>query len=502
VSERLFFFFFFFLHSRIAPRACETTPPDTIPHQKFYRGRLQKQSGRLVPYPDPNVSTPSAKGALDSAPTASDVELSLSSVIPTHIFAENIHPPPIVSKLPGVDERLSDTIQLACCLSLLQVSKSPGDVLDPATLRWMQTIEDDQFEQERLKIMAIDVLRVFKRDEFKDAKAVAEVVYLAPVLEKDDFRYLLKVLYTGIDRSGLLDVHQLDGLAQLVQGADPSHLDADDLVKILTLLSVRLRDTHYQSSVHMYQLTMIISRVLDAMADTNVEDLDRQRLHEPLTSYLEGLKGSTDPYLVYQAAYAYQALLYVPDNETLWHATLRRTGKVFRGVSGLVSAVKRFDLNGFIEGLKDIQQGLDGASEMIKQATAAIGGAISITSSGQDFVGSLKEGLSFSHRREWYPALRLSDTLLRDGQFATFKELVYDAPCRKDVAFLWGVCQRLAEVATDPTWDAGTHQNSIEFLGVIYRDDATWGKQVSIRQWIVTILMRLSSSSEMSVQCK
>ena len=234
---------------------------------------------------------------MDPEPTVSDVKPSLSSAISKNIFAENVRRP-IVSKLPGVDERLSDTIQLVCCLSLLQISKSSDDIPDPATLEWIHTIEKDQFEQERLKAIVTDVLGAFQRDERKDAKAVAEVVYLAPVLEKDDFRYLLKVLYTGIDQSGLLDVHQLYGLAQLVQGADPGYLDADDLVKILTHLSTRLRDTHYQSSVHIYQLTMVISRVLDAMADTNVEDLDRQRLHEPLASYLEGLKGSSEPYLV------------------------------------------------------------------------------------------------------------------------------------------------------------------------------------------------------------
>ena len=177
---------------------------------------------------------------------------------------------------------------------------------------------------------------------------------------------------------------------------------------------------------------------------------------------------------------------------------------MFRGVSGLVSAVKGVDINGFIEGLKDIQTGLHvaGASEMLKQVATAVEGAISVADSGQDFVETLKEGLSFSRKRDWYPALRLSDTLLQGGQFATFKELVCNVPCRKDVAFLWGVCQRLAEVATDPTWDAGTHQSAIEFFGVIYRNDATLGQQVSIKQWIITILMGLSSSSELSVRCK
>jgi len=184
--------------------------------------------------------------------------------------------------------------------------------------------------------------------------------------------------------------------------------------------------------------------------------------------------------------------LYVLDNETLWKAALRRTGK----------AVKGLDLNGFIEGLKDIQKGLAGASKVIKQAATAIEGVVSVAEAGGDFVESLKEGLSFSHKRDWYPALRLAVVLLQDGQFATFKQLVCEAPCRNDAAFLWGVCQQLNKVASDPTWDAGTHQSAVEFLGEIYRNDAIWGQQVSIKQLIISILIRLSTSPEKNVKCK
>ncbi|KAK3813993.1 MAG: hypothetical protein J3Q66DRAFT_411466 [Benniella sp.] len=463
-------------------------------------GRLQKQNGHLVPYPDPNNGASYAKGIRNYAPNALDVKRSHTAAIPEHIFPMNIRPPPIVFKLPAPEERLSDTTQLVCCLGLLQVAKTPDDILDPATLEWIQTIQSDQLEQERLKAMVTDVLRVFKRDELKDARAVAEVVHLAPVLEKDDFQYLIKELYSGIAQSDLLDVQQLEGLAQLVEGADPGYLDADDMVKILTLLSTRLRDTHHQSSLHMHQLTMSVSRVLDAMADTNVKDLDREKLHEPLLSYLEGLKDSSDPYLVYQAAYAFQSLLYVPDNETLWQTALRRTGKVFRGVSGLVKAVREFDLNGFIEGLKNIQKGLAGASNLIIRTTTAIERAISVAENGRDFVNSLEEGLSFSHKRDWYPAVRLASALLQDGQFSSFKELVCKVPCRHDVAFLQGVCQHLSEVASDPTWDAKVHQSAIEFLGEIYRNDAIWGQQASVKQWIITTLIRLSSSPEKAVK--
>jgi hypothetical protein len=350
--------------------------------------------------------------------------------------------------------------------------------------------------------MAIEVVRSFRRDELKDLKTVYEVVHLAPVLNKDTFRDLLLEFYSGIEHSGLLSVHKVEGLAQLIQGAKEGYLTVDDLVKILGLLSTRLRDTHQQSGHYICHLTLTVSHVLDAMADTNVKGLDREKLHEPLSSFLRDFKGSSDPFLVYQAAYAFQALLCVPDNETAWQAARRRTGKVAKGVSGLVSAVKGFDLNKFIEGLLDIQEGFEGASKVVEVVKTAYEGVTSLAQGGKGFLACLKEGLSFDRKRDWYSALRGTEVLIRDGELATFRKLVCEAPCRLDPAFQWGVCQRLGEVASNPVWDPDTRQGAIAFLGEIYRNDDVWGQQTSIKQWIINILMQLTSSSGAGSQCK
>jgi hypothetical protein len=421
------------------------------------------------------------------------------ATIPQHIFAENITPPSIVTKLPEIDERLSGTPQLACCLSLLKASHSLDSILEPVARSWIQAVEKDVDEIERLKLLSLDVIRNYKRDELKDASVVAEVVYLAPVLDKEAFRDVLNEFYDGVDRSGLLNFHQLDGLAQLIQGADNEYLDADDLVKILGLLNKRLHDTHQKSQKHIYQLALTASHVLDAMADTKVSGLDREGLHEPLSSYLDSMKESPDPYLVYQAAYAYQALQCIPDDETLWQAAFRRSGKVIQGISGLISAVKGLDLNGFIDGLKDIQQGLSGISETVNVVKDMYDDVIK---GGQGFINGLREGLSFRQKCSWYPALRGADVLIQNGEFALFKKLICEAPCRLDLAFQWGVCQRLGEIAANPTWDTLTRRSAVAFLGEMYRNEEDWGRDEGIKQWILVILMRLSSPSENDDQCK
>ncbi|KAG0042929.1 hypothetical protein BGZ83_012019, partial [Gryganskiella cystojenkinii] len=414
-----------------------------------------------------------------------------------NIFEKDYPPPLIHCKFPGPDERLISTQQLALCLGLLQTSSLPdGDTLTSSAHTWLKVTEKDPEEQERLKDMAKDVIRAYAQDKLKDSKITAEVVLLAPVFEKEDYGILLSQLVHGIEGSPLLASQALEGLAQLLQSASPGYLDADDLVKILKLLNTRLQETHGQSPQHVYQLTLTIAHVLDAMVDCEIKGLDRVNLHEPLLSYMESLKSKKDPYMVFQAAYAYQALLFVPNNESNWQATLRRSGMVLKGVSGLVSAVKGLSVNEFIEGVGNIQGGLEGVGQVYGLAKDSYKGVASMMESGQSLLEALQTGLSFSQKRDWYPLLRGIDLLLRNGELTKFQTLVYEAPCRRDPAFLWGVCQALGELSSDSRWETDARQGAITFLGEIYKNDAVWGQEPQIKQYILDILLQLASASD------
>ncbi|KAK3821885.1 MAG: WD40-repeat-containing domain protein [Benniella sp.] len=427
----------------------------------------------------------------NGAAGSSQLDQQQPNKIPAHIFAENIGPPKTEFRLPEPDERLNNTPQLVYCLGLLKAAQSADITFSPLAHDWLQIIGKNTDEKDRLHGMAADIIGVFKAEKIKDTKSIAEVVCLAPVLKKEKFLDLLREIYLGINHSGPLNIPQLEGLAQMIQGADHDHLSADHLIKILGLLNTHMMGTHQMSPHFMYQLTRAVSHVLDAMADTKVTDLDREKLHEPLSSYLSGLKESSDPFLVYQAAYAYQALLCVPDDETIWQAAMRRTRKVIRGLSGLVTATKALDLDKLIEGLENIQLGLAGASKVVGTIKTTYDGV----TQNAGFMDSLKEGLSFGQKRDWYSALRGADALIQDGELATFRKLVCEAPCRYDPAFQWGVCQRLGEMAANLMWDAETRRSAIEFLGEMYKNDEMWGQHASVSQWILNILMQLCSKS-------
>ncbi|KAF9356793.1 hypothetical protein BGX34_009760 [Mortierella sp. NVP85] len=415
-------------------------------------GRFTK-AFRLRKRPSTPAGDSQACGPLQVSPQSPRNQHRNTIITPAHIFVEDIRPAAVEYKLPEPDERLSDTSQLAYCLYLLNVYRPSDGILEPMVQNWLQATKKDPDEQERLQTMATEVIRVFKRDEIKDAKTVAEVTYLAPVLNKEAFQELLGDFCSGIEHSSLHKPYHLEGLAQLIQNAGPGHFSADDLVKILELLSSRLQKTHEQSVENIHQLTLAVSRVLDAMADANVTGLDREKLHEPLSAYLEEHRRSRDPYLMYQAAYAYQALLCVPDNETPWQAALRRTGNVVTGFSRMACAVTALDLMNFMDGLDAIQKEVAQAVTMVATAWA--------------------------------------DVLIRNGELASFKKLVCEAPCRMDPAFQIGVCQRLGEIAVNPLWGKDTRQNAIAFLGEIYKKDDVWGQDASVKQWILNILIQL-----------
>ncbi|KAF9942317.1 hypothetical protein BGZ65_005101, partial [Modicella reniformis] len=140
--------------------------------------------------------------AQDTAPIEQELDI---VTIPAHIFSENKLPLTVVFNLPESDERLNNTPQLARCLSLLLASFSLDEIQDSSIRSWLQDIEKDTDEQERLASLATAVIREFINDELKDTKAVAEVVTLAPVLKRADFRSLLRLFYDGINQSNMLD---------------------------------------------------------------------------------------------------------------------------------------------------------------------------------------------------------------------------------------------------------------------------------------------------------
>ncbi|KAK3810597.1 MAG: hypothetical protein JOS17DRAFT_807433 [Linnemannia elongata] len=296
------------------------------------------------------------------------------------IFLENLPAPVMKTELPAVQDRIEVTQQLAYCSALLLRASSPplttaaqldkqacdpimtlqkNPNLDEKDLEWLVEIDKNPLMKERINWLGTRMVDEFAKDVLKDSTEIAEIVLLSPVLDKETYRSLLSCTINAFDQSVLLNVSLLQGLVQLVQVAPPESLVSDDLVKIFRVLRISLQDTHQQSSAHPFHLTLALSRLVDVMAEHKVKDLNRVEDHEPLSRILSGLKDSSDPYLMYQACYAFQALQYVPDDESALQSVLRHGTGVVNGLIQ-VSGVFKLDLGAVLEGLGNLQEALGG----------------------------------------------------------------------------------------------------------------------------------------------
>ncbi|KAF8962370.1 hypothetical protein BGZ46_001183 [Entomortierella lignicola] len=413
------------------------------------------------------------------------------SHISSNIFERDVSPPTPKDTLSNMTGHVTNVQQLVHCLNLLTTS---SEELESNELEWIQKAREDPDEKIQLEDMTTDLIRAFARDELKSCDDVDEVVWLAPVLDQYYFRKLLQLIIDGINHSTLLQVDMVDGLVRMMRNAGTRPIDSGDLVKILDLLTSRLNSTHDQSSQQIYNLTLAVSAVLDSMADNNVTGLSREQLHGPLFEYLECLKDRPEPYLMYQAAYTFQALQYVPDDESRINAVQRNAVNLLQGVIGVATGAKGMDIGSVIEGLKKIR---DTATEVAKPFIFNMKANVE---SGQSLMNNLKEGFRF--KRDWYPALRAIDVSLRSGRLSDVKQLINQAPSYRDPAFQLGLCQRLGELAINPFWDMNARQDAIDLLIEIYKNDTIWGQHEGVKKWILHILCQLKDSSDVTISEK
>ncbi|KAF9950526.1 hypothetical protein BGZ72_007844, partial [Mortierella alpina] len=434
-----------------------------------------------------------------------------------NIFLENVSRTSTAITPAKLDARIDNTSQLALCISLLPKPMVPSfqrkgleRASDPindasqamptggAEQTWVKTIEQNPVKKDHLRWLGSRIAEEFVKHAVKDPIAVSEVVLLGSVLDQAHYRKLLNCFIAELSESVLLDVDLLQGLVQLVQCAAPAYLDADDLVKILSILRKRLGDTHQQSSEHRYHLTLAVSRLLDVMADSEhkVEDLPRVEEREPLALVLKGLQTSSDPYLLYQALYAFQALQYVPDEESVLQAVMRHSLGVTESLIK-VAGVIQLNLNGLFEGLKQMQKTVD---ETFKIAKSTYEGINSLIDSGRGLFDSLKDGLGSGLKLPWYPAVLTATILCRTGQLVDFNKLVREAPCRRDPRFQWGISQLLGEIAVDLEWESSIREKAVNFLGDLYLNDADWGRDESVKSWMQTILAKISEVPDRMVR--
>ncbi|GJJ72527.1 hypothetical protein EMPS_04885 [Entomortierella parvispora] len=343
-------------------------------------------------------------------------------------------------------------------------------------------------------LISTSAANTFVKDAMKNASTVAEVVQLAPVLSGDHSRFLLKALIDSVNQSEILHLHSVDGIAKVIQGAIPGSIDSDDIVRVLRSLHRQLRSTHSQSTRNRSHLLIAVSRVLDAMADAHIGDVERINLHGPLSDFLRESESDGNPYLTFQAAYAAQALLNVSDDENIWHAGFRQGLLALKGGARFAQMPDLGEINDALDGLEKLYDVGKGSVRLLKDALDAI-------KNRESPPFTVKEGLKF--KKAWYRALRTAESYIQTGELVQFKKLVTTAPCRHQFMFQWGICQLLGQFAADTQWSMEARQGAIAFVGALYRDTGLWSRQKEVDQVMFDVLTNMISYNDTDFQvCK
>jgi energy-coupling factor transporter ATP-binding protein EcfA2 len=360
-------------------------------------------------------------------------------------------------------------------------------VLREAAKAWVADVRKVREREGYLRELASQIVVEFLKNTHKNAALIAEVALLGHVLDRKDYRSILSSLIGQLEREPLTDVDLLRGLVQFLVSAPSGCVVDDDFVRILRVLRQQLKDTYKAlgdanrpASGHIYHLSTAISRVLDAMIESDVHSLSRTEDHRPLLDLLVELEDCRDPFVKFQAKYAWQALQYVGEDESPLQALLRFGGGVTKAVLGIASVFK-LDPESLCNGLQELSQAAGEAYDVVK---AGLEGVQALRAGGEGAVDSMLQGFRSGAKKAWYPALQGARVFIREGQLADFERVVHEAPCRGEPEFQWGVCQLLGEMAVDPIW-APTSQQALHFLKQLHQSDTVCP---SIKDGILEIL--------------
>ncbi|KAF8944296.1 hypothetical protein BGZ47_004406 [Haplosporangium gracile] len=416
------------------------------------------------------------------------------------IFPDEVAPPLFTTRIPVRGNRIESTAQLAYTNVLLQRHSKlhPDEAedinkplpLDPPQQALLDAILKEEEEITQIRYLATRVVEEFALDTLKTKETVSEVVLLGPALDLECYRKLTNILIGEFQKNILTDIGLLEGLVEMIECAGTGYLLADDLVKILVVLRKRLETTHQQSSIYPYHLVLALSRLLDVMVGSKVVGVSREGDHEPLQALLVGMMESDDIYLKHQAAYAFQALMHIPNDESMRACVLRNATTIVQGVIG-VSSIVNLSFDGFAEGASKIHEAVVGAIEI---ADKVYSGAQAIRDGGQGLWASLKGGLKSRGRIVWYMALREAKEHIQRGRLDKFNDFVFEVFCSRSVEFQWGISLYLGEIAINPLWDLATRKHAVEFLGTIYRDSQFTPRKPdpTVYSWILNVLRQVS----------
>ncbi|GJJ67739.1 hypothetical protein EMPS_00085 [Entomortierella parvispora] len=372
-----------------------------------------------------------------------------SPLTPTAIESLIVHRKHFTVPVPDGNELIEDTAQLVYCARLLDKARiEAGSTWPPPPStdllsktqdnhqEWIQYMEENPLEKDHISNLTRRMASKFLAEPTDDPDIIREVVLIGPLLERDHHRQLVMIFVQKFQRSALLDINLLLGLAQLTRDRPANSLSSEDLIRIIKSLRMRLEEAARKDTGDAIHLTFAISIVLTTLATCLPTNQSRVEL-ESLFKILSALRKHKDPLIKYQARYGWQLLLSILDPRTVDGGPVLNRG-----------------MRSLYQRLRNLLQ-------------------------------------SFS-RKPWFQDVQNAKGFVQRRLLTDFYKLFCQGPGASNTDFQWHVCQLLGELSMNPTLDDATRHRTLIFLLEFAKGKGVLNSGPVVRRWAWTILQHIS----------
>jgi hypothetical protein len=248
------------------------------------------------------------------------------------------------------------------------------------------------------KKVALDALikeMVAKFEKDRDVAYISDAAALSPILKVEEFSNICASfanrIAEGTTDNTNLTQNLLTSFAYLLRHSNGELHAARGIGNAMMNLQNRLHNAVLTAQpVEKYELLCGLSAVLDARVSLQEHGVDRVAIHEPLSKELIDLDDSPDLRTSQVARYAYQALIGIPNNESLHAAIMRHGAALTTAALRIAGAVTTLDLSKIADVLEnppDVAGLVKDLSELAKSLYEVYEG-----------VGEMKDHLKFRRK--------------------------------------------------------------------------------------------------------
>jgi len=325
-----------------------------------------------------------------------------------------------------------------------------------------------------LETLALKIIDLFARSETKTKSLYDEVTALASSNNVVVMKQLFKVFVKEINKAELLEIEALIGLKATIINSiievdsEIKVFDPDDLIQVIKIVIQRFSLIHRQPETnHKFYIALsTLADILDVMSDAHIIKMDREKIHKPLYDTLDSLSNDSDLIVASLAAYAKQALVRVPDNESPFNSFFRHGKALVEGLTNIVKFVGKPDIS------------------LIP-----------------DTYNKLKEALNFQEwKKHWYGDIRALKLLSESKEFDKFtivmNELIQDASNPNIIGNILFILYEIVRQGTNKEW-------ALDRMKDLFQDDTRWGNDKKIKEFILNQIracVRLKNISDYTIK--